>query len=260
MVLGMALDSLYKEGAFARVLGHTGINEYLELPINAIVVIASIFFATSYLNLGDQHKKLRWTGVVFIGLAFACIGFHWISGEFLSYAIADIFLLIALDLMWFIGILQWNKSFYAKFFTIAYGLPLLGAHDIYISPHFGLHILGFPAFVFLLGSVFEMVVFTFAIMFKTKRLKVELEEYRSSIKENVNEIQKSEKPLDQSLKDPYGLTKQEVKVVEQILLNQTNAQISETLFISINTTKYHIRNISHKLETNSKDEIRAKLK
>tara|TARA_R110001632_G_scaffold64960_15_gene154261 strand:+ start:2557 stop:3165 length:609 start_codon:yes stop_codon:yes gene_type:complete len=58
-------------------------------------------------------------------------------------------------------------------------------------------------------------------------------------------------------KDP--LTSREVDVLKCLVNNQSNPEISEDLFISLNTVKYHAKNIYKKLNVHSKVEIKKKV-
>ena len=55
-----------------------------------------------------------------------------------------------------------------------------------------------------------------------------------------------------------GLTNREKEVLKSLCDGYSYKKISEELFIDINTVKFHIRNIYHKLEVNSKGEAIAK--
>ncbi len=70
--------------------------------------------------------------------------------------------------------------------------------------------------------------------------------------------QQKGKGLDQA-RIPDRITKQELKLIEELVKGQSNKQISENLFISINTVKYHLKNIYQKFEVTSKAELLSKL-
>lgn len=53
----------------------------------------------------------------------------------------------------------------------------------------------------------------------------------------------------------YSLTKQELRVVDLILLCKSNKEVSEVLFISVNTVKQHIKNIFKKIGIHSRIEF-----
>jgi len=53
------------------------------------------------------------------------------------------------------------------------------------------------------------------------------------------------------------LTEREIEILKQAITNKANAEIADTLHISTNTVKYHLKNIYIKLGVNSKLEARA---
>ena len=59
-------------------------------------------------------------------------------------------------------------------------------------------------------------------------------------------------------KQKYNLTKREKEVLTALCDGQSYKLIANSLFIDINTVKFHIRNIYHKLEVNSKGEAVSK--
>jgi len=264
MVIGMSINAFYKDGLFALLLGSEGINEYLEPVINSVLVISSMFFTASFLEAKKYSPKRHLTGVVFIGIAMLTTLSFCITGKFLLFTLAAIFHLIALDVFWSIGLKQWECSFKAKLFTVAYGVPLLFAHGYYISPHFGFQFLHLPLGFYKVGSIFEMVFFTYAIMYETKRIAREnkttrkkLMEYASQIKELNKKEDKKELSVEE-LRLTYDLTTKEITVLQEVALAKTNKEIAELHFISVNTVKYHIRNILNKFEVKSKKEARKK--
>ena len=66
----------------------------------------------------------------------------------------------------------------------------------------------------------------------------------------VRSFRKEEQPAD--------LTNREREVLKCLCEGNSYKQIAENLYIDINTVKFHIRNIYHKLEVNSKGEAIAK--
>lgn len=56
-----------------------------------------------------------------------------------------------------------------------------------------------------------------------------------------------------------SITAQEYKIVASLLTGKSYKQITEKLFISLNTLKYHIKNIYTKLQINSRSELASRL-
>jgi len=263
MVIGMAVNAFYKDGLFALLCGGSkGINEYLEPLLNAIVVISAIFFTSSYLNVKEYLPKWRMMGIFFVLLAVLLDISFCLTDAFMLFALADIFHLIALDVFWSCGILLWKRTFEARLFALAYGIPLFIAHGFYIFPHFGIDIIALPLSLYKAGSIFEMVFFTYAIMYQAKRITLENKKIRAKLIQYSSKIEdlqvhKKEISINELIKT-YKLTLKEIDVLREVSLGKTNKQIGEGLFISENTVKYHIKNILSKLEVNTKKEAGKK--
>jgi DNA-binding NarL/FixJ family response regulator len=53
------------------------------------------------------------------------------------------------------------------------------------------------------------------------------------------------------------LSKQEQVVLDHILLDKTNKDIAESLFLSVSTVKSHANNIYKKLNVGSRDDVKS---
>jgi DNA-binding NarL/FixJ family response regulator len=79
--------------------------------------------------------------------------------------------------------------------------------------------------------------------------------YRSTIEKTMHKsllekdsIKKETTDLFNKAKDKYSLTEREIDVLKYITEGLNNNEISEKLFVSHNTIKYHTRNIYEKME------------
>ncbi len=258
MVVGLSMNVLYKDGLVLLIFGNGIITESVEPFINSILPIAAVLFTTSYLNLKKELPQLRKVGIGFIVLAFACIAIFISTGNKYAFSSISILLLLSCDVFWIAGILLWNKSIYAKILALAYGVPLLFAHDFYISPHLGIHGLGLPLWTYKAGSVIEMVVFTYAIMYQAKTLADENNQMRQKLKDYTDRIKLNRKSneigvqLERELQKKFALTNKEIEILREISAGKLNKKIAEEQFISENTVKFHVRNIFNKLDVKSK--------
>ncbi|MDM1398122.1 helix-turn-helix transcriptional regulator [Myroides odoratimimus] len=124
--------------------------------------------------------------------------------------------------------------------------------------------------VFRFISAAEIITITFAIIYKVRDLQNQNNEYRLEIEnylqildqknsellnsENVEHKIRHTSTLD-SLREKYNLTSREIEVLECLWQGLSNNQISEKLFISLSTTKYHVSNLYTKLEIKSRTHI-----
>ncbi len=66
------------------------------------------------------------------------------------------------------------------------------------------------------------------------------------------------KPKKESITSAFPtLTGQEVKILELVLIGYSNKKISEEINLSVNTVKFHLKNIYIKCQVNSKQELLA---
>ncbi len=259
MVIGMSVNAFYKDGLTAYLFGINGIHEVLEAPLNAIVVIAAVFFTISYLEIEYRLKKLKIFGASIAVIALIANVIYQFTGSFAVFTIIHLGHLLSLTIFLSAGIILWKKSFYARFFVLAYGLPLIFAYDYYISPHFGIKVLDLPLNLYKLGSTLEMTIFTFGIMHQAKQMNIENKEIRQKLIDYTNGLKAQNKGLNQrsdtvsELIERFNFTLKEIEVLKIISLNKTNKEIAKTLDISENTVKYHVKNILKKLEVTSRE-------
>ena len=262
MVIGMSVNAFYKDGVTAYLFGINSIHEVLEGPLNSIVVIAAIFFTVSYLGIEDQLKKLKIFGIAVAIIAVIANVVYQFTGSFAVFTMIHLGHLLSLTIFLSAGVILWKKSFYARFFVLAYGLPLFFAYDYYISPHFGIKVLDLPLNLYKLGSIIEMIIFTYGIMYQAKQMNIENKEIRQKLIDYTNNLKAQNKGLDQrpdtinELIEKFNFTLKEIEVLKVLSLNKTNKEIAEMQFISENTVKYHIKNILKKLKVKSKEDAK----
>lgn len=258
MVFGMAANAFYKDGMFAAYFGRYGLNETIEPLINSIVPLSAILFMQSYLRAKYYRPRLFLVSSSIIVLAQVLTVTVIITGvEMWLFTTTDVVLMVSIDLFWLTGAMMWSTSFEAKFFTIAYGLPLIFAHEFYLFPQFGIKFLELGPNWYKVGSVFEMIVFTYAIMFRAKRIKKELQFMKNQVLEYTIQLRSERKKLSEEsvameLIRRYDFTLKEIDILRDVAKQKTNKEIAKEHFISVNTVKTHIRNIFNKLEVNSK--------
>ncbi len=264
MVIGMSINAFYKDGMTALLFGIEGFNETHETTFTSILVISSIFFSTSYLSLNNYLLKLRRVGIVVAIFSILSNIIYQVTLNFTAFITTDILYLLVLDIFWFSGVLLWKKSPDARFFAIAYGIPLLFAHDYYISSHIGIYVFNLPLHFYKVGSVFEMIVFTYAIMYQSKRLAEENEVIREKLLEYTDKLDKQNSDFNRTsttteeLIEKHGFTIREIEILKKVADKLTNKEIANSLFISENTVKFHIRNILQKLEVKNRKEASSK--
>ena len=84
---------------------------------------------------------------------------------------------------------------------------------------------------------------------------IEMARYKHHVE--LEQITLTRDKLEPLLLDP--LSNREFELLQDIVKGMTNAQICETRYISINTTKYHVSNIFRKMDVKSRAELLQKI-
>lgn len=261
--IGMLMTPFYKDGLSALLFGLTGINEVLEAVLSGIVVIGGVYFTASYFKMHKEMPKTWKATIYIIGIAYSCSIIFLITRSVYFFAASHVLLILVLDIFVISAIMLWKKNVYARFFAIAYGLPLIVAHEYFISPYFALPSINLSLNLFKVGSVLEMIIFSYAITLKVKLLIKENDLMRMQLVEYTNNLMVQNKEKNQKLDtiseliEKFNLTLKEIEILKVLALNKTNKEIGELLFISENTVKFHIRNIFKKLDVRCKEDAKS---
>lgn len=77
--------------------------------------------------------------------------------------------------------------------------------------------------------------------------------------QSLSEELEKEKRQEENIFTQYDLSFRESEILQFISQGKTNKLIAQELHISINTVKYHVKNIYEKLEISSRKEVVTKL-
>jgi len=239
-----------------------------------LIQVFGLLFASKFLQLNRFSPKLNLLGRLTLIFPFIFYVLFLITKNFLFQAIADLLGLIILSFYWFLGIIIIRKEIYARFFVVGYSMILIMGLFYLVPLDFGIDLFSVSFVLLKFAALFEMMVLTYAITFRVKKLKNKNDFFKNEIKKQVNELYKLKKELKftntnaqnisitdkiNSLRELYNLTDREVEVLLQIIKGHSNKQIAEDLFISISTVKYHTRNLYEKLNVKKRTEVSAKL-
>lgn len=258
----MCFDGYYQFVIPSSVTYHISVLSHFTVPL------FGSFLAHHFLDLGDHAPKSSRVSIVLLVLIASSYISFFINKAFVFIAIGDLLGLVTLAYYWIHSILVLKKHDYAKFFTIGYSLVLFSAIFFVVPMNWGFNGFYVSLDKVKFGAVFEALILTYAISYRVQVLHKENQEYRIEIKNYVGEIvslenniskteevraQNFNKKIDSLVKE-YDLTEREKDVLVLISDGVTNQKIADTLFISVNTTKYHIKNIYLKLDIKNKSE------
>lgn len=94
---------------------------------------------------------------------------------------------------------------------------------------------------------------------ENERIKTELIEAITrvdSLSEELDKFKKKEK----NVFEDYDFSLREIEIVELLIAGKSNKEVADQLYISINTVKYHIKNIYKKLDITSRKEVVMRFK
>jgi len=241
-------------------------SEKLMIHIIGFTFLAIPFFTTLYFIKALRVKKhypktTKVLTYLFIPITVLNIVFH-LTENYTIIAIQDLLNSIFYIVIFILSIMLFNKVRFAKYFLLAYTI-LFSIGILYsINISFGYRFLPFDINTLKLAVIIEIIVLTYASILKSKKMYVENTLIKQQLEEqkfNIENIQNEKQAiLNESLSSIYSknnFTKREKEVFELIIKGLNNQQIADKLFISINTVKYHSRNIYEKLNISKRSEL-----
>ena len=225
-----------------------------------LITFFGFLFGYKFLNIPYYLPKSKYIGFILLALASLFYILFFITKQYLFTAIADTISFFVLLYNWATGILIFKKHEFAKFLVIGYSLILFSTALFILPTAWGLDIYTTSLSTIKFGSFFEMLILTYAITYRVKILQVENKKMKNEIKKYLNRIRNeevsnyTEKKIREVIKN-NNLSEREGDVLLLIFKEYTNPRIGEELHISLNTVKYHIRNIYEKLNINSKKDV-----
>lgn len=232
---------------------------YNNLFTHFLISIFGALFANQFLNIKYYLPKSNRIGVCLLFIAMCNYLLFIPTHQYLFVAIANTFSLLALLHYWIIGVMLLKKHKFAKFFVLGYSLVLFSSFLFIIHVDWGLNTYAVSLDLIKFGSLFEMLILTYAITYRVTILQNENERFKKEIKNYLNKINllKSTTTIEADMENlitKNNLSDREADVLLLIFKGYTNRRIGDELFISLNTVKYHIRNIYQKLNINTKNE------
>lgn len=239
-----------------------------------LIQVFGTLFVSKFLGLKQFYPKLNLWGYLSLIISALFYVLFLIIDKFIYFAIADLFGLLILAYFWILGIIMIKKEEYAKFFVLGYCMVLIFGVFYLIPLNFGIPYFSITLNHLKLGALFEMLVLTYAITYRIKKLQEENDTYRHELKSYLEEIYGLKEELKfknnndskdlvlskiNKLKNKFILTDREMDILIKISEGLSNNQIAEKLFISINTVKYHTKNLYDKLDIKKRAELSSKI-
>ncbi|QNM86810.1 hypothetical protein H9W90_06785 [Polaribacter pectinis] len=264
---------LLLDGSFIDIF--RGNNFYYKLEY-LILIPCEIWFALFSIKFLNIHKRYPKYYKLLLILPSLTIVLFFLSIVTNNYLIAvfsiTISVMLILPLFWFYALFKIKEMPYAKFYVV--GFLIFVPFSIYFMFGLpcGLWQVNGEMLTLKISSWLDMFVFTYSIILMMQHKREENEREILNLQENLQKLSIDSSIKKQTLlEDSYlillkenvlgiePLTLRELDVLKALSKNLNNTEISNKLFISKNTVKYHIRNIYAKANVKTRTELKTKL-
>ncbi|MDC7993691.1 7TM-DISM domain-containing protein [Altibacter sp. HG106] len=242
-IVAWGLVFFYNDGLLALLdISVAQVHPPTQALLLAISCAITCLFAARFLRLQEYLPKARIISIAFFSLSALLLGFAYGTENLLFTNLSVAFSMSALVLYFLSGIYMFSKKNYAKFFVIAAFIPLLFAIDYFVLAPLNIHFLGTMTFHLKIATATEMIILTYAIMYRMQAIKEEnilrQTEMRIFLKrqEVMNVRQKTEKLVEdvylENLIMHYDLDGLEIKLLQYISEGIDNAKIARRLKVT----------------------------
>ena len=231
--------------------GITGMPNKVIMILNySFLAYFSSKFAKSYLFLDHYYPKtVRFTYL--IGIAILVCGLLYLFTLNYYYLLSVNTLLFSLLLMyWLLAVSLFRKNRYTRIFIVAYSILLFSGFDYYFLKFIGYSVINTSTTTLKIGAFVEMIILSGAVLYRMNVLNAENESMRNEILQFSSNI-KNQKEFTNKLD---SLSLRERQIFNLIAHSYSNKEIANTLNVSINTVKFHVKNIYEKLEIKNRKE------
>lgn len=255
-LLSMSLGLFIKDGMLNLIDISIDLIKIISVILYINVAFFSSKFANSYLQLDYYYPKLKNISYL-VGILILISGILFlVFDSFYFLVLLKIFVFSLLIAYWLSSILLFKKNVFTKIFAFAYSTLLFSAINLYILKFFGISIGEVSSQSIKLSGYIQMIVLSFGILYRMKILKKQNEYMNTEIINYSNEILKlTELNKNENKKPKFStLSYREKGIFNLIIAGNSNKEIASILSISVNTVKFHIKNIYEKLNIKSRKE------
>lgn len=272
--LSLFLIFFYQDGMFYFFTKGKWVSPHFLLWNIAICAVLSGIFAYYFLDLKKKVPRFRQIAIPIIVAIFCTVlVYTWTDIQLFRNLASVLFYLLPVVCIYH-GIRMFREDVYARFLILSFGFIALVSVFYTLNNYIDSPFLSFfDMDMIRFASTLEIISISFAIIYKVRTLQDENERYREELNRYLLELEElknvghafqkndSKKQrignteIMQELKLQYNLTERETEVLMCIFNRLTNQEISEKLFISLSTTKYHVGNLYLKLDVKNRKEI-----
>lgn len=254
----VGLTYFFSDGLFS-LFGFTGSSlvTYLEPLLHLGVGVLGAAFSCQFLRTNQHLSKLKILTGSLLAIASLFYGLYWVSGDFTYATVAQIALFSVALTYLVAGIRLFNVGLYAKIFVVSYSLLFIMATDFYLLKSFGLNFLNVQAVHLKIASIFEMLVLSYAIMYRMRSIKEEKELMSTEMRIYLKRIEtlsrgaalvESEEAYLENLIDHYDLDATETRLLQYISEGKENHKIARKLNLTEREVERLTLDLYRKLE------------
>ena len=237
-----------------------------EIIVHFLLVYFEFWFVYYYLNF---KKHLPWTKkMIYIVFTIIILLFitYFITGNYYFIFAGDILIASVITLNIFLSFTLIKKENYAIYYFLANILLFFFSFLYYVNPMMGFSQFGISIAHLKFASLLELFILSYAFIHKmslvnkvNKKMISELYNYTKEINLLKEELEnKNSSNID--ILNSANLNEREKEILLLISEGKKNKEIAESLYISVNTVKYHIKKLYDKLNVKSREEARFKAK
>lgn len=256
LLSSLTFSLLVIDGMFNFFNIHEKAIEFLILLNYLFIAYCSSKFSNSFLLLDIHYPKVKKYTHVLIVIIILFVNLYLIYSKNEIFIILNILTFMLLFLYWFMGVLLFNKNMHIKLFTLGYVILLFSGFDFFVLRNLGITFIESNTTNMKIGGFTQIIILSFAVLFREKNLrehnfkmKNEIIKYSQEIKHLIK--QEKEEPIKENLED---LSIREREIFDLIITGKSNKEIADAINISVNTVKFHLKNIYGKLNIKSRKE------
>jgi DNA-binding CsgD family transcriptional regulator len=213
-------------------------------------------FVNYFLNLEDVFPKLKYytyTLGCFI-IAFVVIFFFYNNHKI--FIVLNVLVFLLLLTYWLTALILFEKNNFTKLLVFGFTILLFSGLDSFVFRNLGTSIFSTDGFNIKLGGLIQIIIFGFAILSREKLLRKKNNYMKKEIR-NFSKILKDKKAKGNkhlNKEKLASLSIREREIFDLILQGKSNKEIATIANVSINTVKFHIKNIYDKLHIKNRKE------
>ena len=236
------------------------VSHEIEAIIYSLNYIFLAFFSSkfvhSFLLLDDYFpnlKKYTYTLGFLIIINAILFLFYTIN---LLFIILNILVFTILVIYWLSGVLLFKNNVYTKIFVFSYATLLFSGIDFLVLKNLGIQIFETNPQNMKIGGLIQIIVISVSVLYREKTLRTSNQFMKSEIIKYSKEIEQIETETkdDISADILQTLSSREKEIFDLIITGNSNKLIADSLNISVNTVKFHVKNIYEKLHIKSRKE------